>query len=132
FALIPVTRSSAETYWKNPALTGRSVEAEQSFVLRNKPLIYKDLFERRRGVFWTLRLRPVFNNLRGRLLHHDRAHHARMDGAHVVIGAGLVELVGKAFLGVERRGAEQPRITEHRVRFLVEIGPSHSRARLHC
>ena len=55
-----------------------------------------------------------------------------MNGAQVMIGTGLVELVGKAVLGIQRRGTEQPHITEYRVRLIVEIGSSHSRAHFHC
>src|SRR4029077_19831715 len=75
-------------------------------------------------------LRQVFDCPGGtnRLLHGDGSHHARVDGTGVTIGSGLVEAEREALVGIERPGAKQPALTDHRVWLIVAICPGNGRA----
>src|ERR1700722_5525614 len=61
-------------------------------------------------------------------LNDDRSDHARMYRAGKVIGAGLVEFERETFVRIHATRLEHSGVADHRVRFIVHVGPSHGRA----
>src|SRR6516162_1108237 len=71
---------------------------------------------------------PQINNL----LHHNGSDHARVNGAGVAIGPGLIEADGEALVGIQRSGAKQPAVTHHGMWLIVLICPGDGRAGRNC
>src|SRR5947209_16328328 len=68
-------------------------------------------------------LKPLHYPARGSLLHHDLGGHLGMNGAEVVIGSCLGELVGELLVRIQHLGLNGLVVADHGVRDVVMIGP---------
>src|SRR3984885_6727531 len=76
----------------------------------------------------TATTRPDFAPFFIRSLNDNRSDHARMNRAGEMIRTRLVELVRKTLVRIHTARLKYSRVADHGVRFIIHVGPDHSRA----